>query len=208
VSCCVGAACTAPAGASEVRGLTVLPPLICSTPCISRQSFAANWFETKINKDTGVQGPYRYEKFSYPALAFTPQSQPRIAADGVSLQDAFYLYYLACDSHCEAETNWTSTPLYDRGSGANVSYDVEAVARVSSALAGGAGDPCHAAVTGRSLPPGSWRCPEAVQQTCCQVGDAPPGRRPAGLKLPGLEHRPYQAAIHQNGGTRDITGFT
>jgi len=86
---------------------------------------SSNWFETKINQDTGDQGPYRYEKFSYPALAFTPQGQPRIAADGVSLQDEFYLYYLACDANCEAATSWTGIPLVERGSGAHVSCDIE-----------------------------------------------------------------------------------
>jgi hypothetical protein len=93
----------------------------CDTNCTD----IANWYETKINKDTGEQGPYRYEKFSYPVLAFTPQGQPRIATDGISLQDEFYLYYLACDSNCEVETNWTSTPLYARGGGPYVSYDIE-----------------------------------------------------------------------------------
>jgi hypothetical protein len=85
---------------------------------------AANWFETRINQDTGDVAPYRYEKFSYPVLAFTPQGQPRIAADGVSLQDTFYLYYLSCDANCEATASWISTPLYERGSGPNVSYDL------------------------------------------------------------------------------------
>jgi hypothetical protein len=93
--------------------------------CDSNCTDAANWYETKINKDTGAQGPYRSENFAYPVLAFTPQGQPRIAADGVSFQDEFYLYYLACDANCEAETSWTSTPLYDRGGGPNVSYDIE-----------------------------------------------------------------------------------
>jgi hypothetical protein len=93
--------------------------------CDSDCAYPANWYETKINKDTGEQGPYRYEKFAYPTLAFTPQGQPRIAADGISLQDEFYLYYLACDTNCEAATNWSSTPLYDRGGGAKVSYDIE-----------------------------------------------------------------------------------
>ena len=115
----------------------------CDDDCID----PVNWFETRINKDNGNQGPYRYEKFSYPALAFSPQGQPRIVADGVSLQDEFYLYYLACDGGCDVEDNWYNLPLAERGSGVKVSYDIALdaagrprVAFYQGALLGGQGD--------------------------------------------------------------------
>lgn len=92
--------------------------------CDDQCTDPASWFETRINKDNGNQGPYRYEKFSYPALAFTPNGQPRIMADGVSLQDEFYIYYLACDGGCDTQGSWYSVPLAERGSGVNVSYDI------------------------------------------------------------------------------------
>lgn len=107
----------------------------------------ANWYETRINKDNGNQGPYRDEDFYYPALTFSPDGLPRIAADGVSLQDETYLYYLACDGGCEAEVNWYSVPLAERGSGPNVSYDIaiDAAGRprlifYQGAMLGGQGD--------------------------------------------------------------------
>lgn len=84
-----------------------------------------NWYETQINQDNGNEHNYRYEKFDYPVLAFTPQGQPRVLADGASMQDEFYLYYLVCDANCDQRDNWQSVPLADRGSGPNVSYDLE-----------------------------------------------------------------------------------
>lgn len=92
--------------------------------CDSDCTDPINWFETRINKDNGNQGPYRDENFYYPALTFTPQGQPRLAADGVSMQDEFYLYYLACEGGCEAESNWFSVPVAERGNGPNMSYDI------------------------------------------------------------------------------------
>src|SRR5690606_32369427 len=65
----------------------------CDTNCTD----ANNWNETRINKDNGGVGPYRDEDFYYPALTFSPTGQPRIIADGVTMQDEFFLYYLACD---------------------------------------------------------------------------------------------------------------
>ena len=93
----------------------------CDGSCLND----ANWFETKINKDSGNQGPFRDENFFYPVLTFTPQGQPRVVADGVSMQAEFLLFYLVCDANCHLSSSWQSVPLYDRGSGANVSYDVE-----------------------------------------------------------------------------------
>jgi hypothetical protein len=115
--------------------------------CDDQCTDPANWFETRINKDNGNQGPFRYEKFSYLALAFTPNGQPRIVADGVSLQDEFYIYYLACDGGCEATNSWYSVPLMERGSGVDVSYDIALdgqgrprVALYQGALLGGQGE--------------------------------------------------------------------
>ncbi len=115
--------------------------------CDEQCTDSANWFETKINKDNGNQGPFRDENFYYPVLAFTPQGQPRIVTDGVSMQDEFFLYYLACDGGCEDGANWASLPLADRGNGANMSYDIALdqagrprIAFYQEALAGGQGE--------------------------------------------------------------------
>ena len=86
---------------------------------------ASNWSEVQINKDNGGVGPYRSEDFYYPVLAFTPSGQPRVLADGVTLNDESFLHYVACDSACEVAANWQSAPLWERGSGVNVSYDIE-----------------------------------------------------------------------------------
>ena len=93
--------------------------------CDSVCTDPANWYETQINKDNGNQGPFRDENFYYPTLAFTPQGQPRVLTDGVSLTDEFFLFYLVCDSNCHLRESWQNIPLYDRGSGPNVSYDLE-----------------------------------------------------------------------------------
>ncbi len=86
---------------------------------------AANWFETQINKDNGNQGPFRDENFHYPVLAFTSQGQPRVVTDGTSMNDEFFLYYLSCNSNCHLRESWQNIPIYERGSGPNVSYDLD-----------------------------------------------------------------------------------
>lgn len=93
----------------------------CDTDCTD----ASNWSETRINKDNGGVGPYRDEDFFYPALTFSPTGQPRVVTDGVTMQDEFFLYYLACDSGCDQAQNWVNTPIFPRGSGFEFSYDVE-----------------------------------------------------------------------------------
>ena len=115
----------------------------CNNTCTQ----SASWQEVRINQDNGNPFNYRYEKFTYPVLAFTPQGQPRVVADGVSLNDEFGLYYLACDNACNSTASWTSVPLAERGSGPSVSYDLTfdglgrpRVAFYQGALLGGLGD--------------------------------------------------------------------
>jgi hypothetical protein len=93
----------------------------CDGNCLDPE----DWYETKINKDNGNQGPYRDEDFYYPVLTFTSQGQPRILSDGVSLQDETFLFYLTCDNNCNLPESWHNVPLWERGSGMNVSYDLE-----------------------------------------------------------------------------------
>ncbi len=84
-----------------------------------------NWGEARINKDNGGVGPYRDEDFYYPALTFSTSGQPRVVADGVSMEDEFLLFYVACDQNCDRADAWRSVPLFARGGGFEVSYDVE-----------------------------------------------------------------------------------
>jgi hypothetical protein len=95
------------------------------TYCDSGCTAASNWSEVRITKNNNGVGPYRSEDFYYPALAFTPSGQPRILADGTSMDDQSALYYVSCDSKCGEMANWHSTPLFERGSGNNVAYDIE-----------------------------------------------------------------------------------
>jgi hypothetical protein len=85
----------------------------------------ANWFEAQISKDNGNQGPYRSEKFYYASLAFSRDGKAHVLAEGTSMQDESYLFYVACDSDCGSAGSWSSAPIYGRGSGVNVAYDVE-----------------------------------------------------------------------------------
>ncbi len=93
--------------------------------CDNECATASNWFEVQINKDNGGVGPYRSEDFYYPVLTFSPTGQPRVLADGRSMQDESALYYVACDNFCEEKESWHSAPLFARGSGNNVAYDLE-----------------------------------------------------------------------------------
>ncbi|MCB0209081.1 MAG: hypothetical protein KDJ52_07120 [Anaerolineae bacterium] len=140
----------------------------CNSTCLNPN----NWFETRINK-ISTQGPYRDENFYYPALTFSPQGQPRIVADGVSLQDEFFLYYLACDGACENENSWYSVPLADRGGGSEISYDIALDAAgkprlvfYEGSLAGGGGDQLfYAWCNGTCSNGNSWQgVPLAINQ--------------------------------------------
>lgn len=94
----------------------------CDENCLD----PANWNEVRINKDnTGSGGPYRDEDFFYPALTFSPTGQPRVLVDGVTMQDEFFLTYVACDSGCDQPQNWQSAYLFPRGQGSEVAYDIE-----------------------------------------------------------------------------------
>jgi hypothetical protein len=79
----------------------------------------------QINKDNGGVGPYRSEDFYYPTLAFTPSGQPRLLADGYTMNDEGGLHYVECNSGCGSAANWQSVLLWERGSGNNVAYDIE-----------------------------------------------------------------------------------
>ena len=92
--------------------------------CDSDCSDAANWLEVRLGQDNGNEWNYRYEKFSYPALTFSATGQPRVVAEGYSMQDESALYYVACDAECGNRDSWQSAPLYPRGSGVKVSYDI------------------------------------------------------------------------------------
>ena len=93
--------------------------------CDQNCSDVGNWGEVRITKDNGNSGPYRDEDYFYPVLTFSPSGQPRVVADGVTLQDEFFLFYLACDGGCDNVANWQSAPLFPRGNGVEFSYDVE-----------------------------------------------------------------------------------
>lgn len=112
----------------------------CDEQCLDR----AFWFETKISLSND---PF-YEHYYYPSLAFTNQGQPRVVGDGLYLLQGqpLGIYYLACDSNCDDSSNWQRVRLFDRGSGANVSWDLEMngssprLAFYEGAQLGGAGD--------------------------------------------------------------------
>ena len=92
--------------------------------CEQNCSDAANWSEVRISKDNGNQGPYRSEKFYYPSLTFDSTGQPHILADGTSMQDEPFLYYITCETGCGDTASWQSFGLFERGSGVKVSYDI------------------------------------------------------------------------------------
>jgi hypothetical protein len=95
------------------------------TFCDANCTNPANWGEVRLNKDNNGSGPYRDEDLFSPALAFSPTGQPRIVADGVTMQDEFFLYYVACDAGCDQRENWQSAPLFPRGNGFEFSFDLE-----------------------------------------------------------------------------------
>jgi hypothetical protein len=93
--------------------------LYCDAGCLD----GANWGEVHIGPYDDTT--YRYEMFEYPALAFTSQGQPRIAAAFNALGDEDYaLHYLGCDSACEDEDNWGRAKLWARGQGENPGWDI------------------------------------------------------------------------------------
>jgi len=123
---------------------------------------ASHWFETKISLSND---PF-YEFYYYPSLAFTNQGQPRVVGDGLYLLQGqpLGIYYLACDSNCENSNNWQRAYLFDRGSGVNVSWDLEMygnsprLAFYEGAQLGGAGDTLfYAWCNGNCLNAANWQ---------------------------------------------------
>jgi hypothetical protein len=82
------------------------------------------WFETRINRG---DGNLAYEFYDYPSLAFTVQDQPRVIAYGGQVLQGFPqgIYYLACEVDCHDLNNWEQVYLFDRGSEAEASWDLE-----------------------------------------------------------------------------------
>lgn len=104
----------------------------CDADCTSNPAGAPHWFETQISLAQG----YQYEVFKYPALTFTAQGQPRLAADVSALNsDDSGIYYAACDTACADGANWARVRLFDRGSGTAVSWDLEVDAQGRPRLA-------------------------------------------------------------------------
>lgn len=168
----------------------------CDADCTDR----ANWYEVRINEDNGNSGPYRDEDFYYPALTFTPAGQPRVVVDGVSMEDEFYLFYVACDRSCDQANNWSSVPLFDRGSGYEVSYDVAVdaqgrprIAFFEGAQLGGGGNRLwYAWCNGDCTQPANWQRSEMGLPTS-------EGQEPD-LELDGAG-RPHVAyALYSEGG--------
>lgn len=94
----------------------------CDSGCSER----SGWSEVRINKDNGNTGNYRDEDLIYPVLTFTRDGRPRVLADGTTLQDEFFLHFVACDVDCHGAQNWQSLALFERGSGARIGYDIAA----------------------------------------------------------------------------------
>jgi hypothetical protein len=92
----------------------------CDQDCMK----AANWKETLILQV--IHNPFQWETASFPALAFTKNCSPRVIADVIPLIDQpMGIYYLGCDQGCNQRSNWQRLFLFDRGSGTEVSWDLE-----------------------------------------------------------------------------------
>ena len=79
----------------------------CDADCATNPEGDPHWFETQIS----LAQDYQYEVFKYPALAFTPQGEPRVLADAITLNsDDSGIYYVACDQACEDGANWQRVP--------------------------------------------------------------------------------------------------
>lgn len=81
----------------------------CNSGCTN----AANWSE--INLDNSTEGNI----YDQPSLVLTSGNQPRLLVTVFRNSPNFSgLYYIECNSNCETTpTNWTLTPLLDRGYG-------------------------------------------------------------------------------------------
>lgn len=96
--------------------------VFCDADCTSNPAGDPHWFETQISLAQG----YNYEVFKYVSLTFTAQGQPRVVADVIPLNsDEAGIYYVACDDQCEDGANWQRVRLFERGSGTEVSWDIE-----------------------------------------------------------------------------------
>lgn len=98
--------------------------MTCKADCTDR----ANWTETDIARHSD----YDTEIFDGPALALSPDGQPRVVsrifAIGENGEDAPEgLYYLTCDASCTHSASWQRVWLAQAGSGSypSPSWDLE-----------------------------------------------------------------------------------
>lgn len=168
--------------------------IFCDQDCTN----AANWSEVRINQDNGTHS--RFEKFLYPSLTFTASGQPRILADGTSMQDEMLIFYLACDTGCNQFDNWQRLPLFERGSLGYVSYDIEIngqgqprVAFYQGSMLEGKGDRLsYAWCNGGCLEANNWQ----RRELGLPMND---GRGPD-LELDGAGRPRIAYALHSTGG--------
>jgi len=88
---------------------------------------ASVWYEGQI---AGVQ-------LLQPALAFTPQGQPRVVAQAFDSDNENYLWYAQCDADCTTGENWGYMRLQPTHGSASHSLQVDAQGRVRLAWASG-----------------------------------------------------------------------
>jgi hypothetical protein len=96
----------------------------CDQDCTN----VANWTQTRVTQVISDDFRFDWEVAKYPALAFTPQGQPRFVAEVVPLADSIPnesgLYYFACDSQCDQQESWGKVRIGERGQGHDLSWDV------------------------------------------------------------------------------------
>lgn len=100
----------------------------CDSNCTAGTSENPTWKRTRITDEFTENFRFEYEILDFPSLTFSKAGGPRVLANVIPTSKSPTpqgLYYFACDSGCDQRANWQRIYLLDRGSGTEVSWDLE-----------------------------------------------------------------------------------
>ena len=97
--------------------------LWCDANCTEHTAQNPTWFEVEL----GVDYEYDAEIYGLPSLKFTSDNKPRMIADVITLTEEVPdgIYYIGCDANCGNPAAWRRVYIAERGSGTEVSFDLE-----------------------------------------------------------------------------------
>ena len=100
----------------------------CDADCTAGTPENPTWSRMRFTDEYRGGFQYEFELIGFPSLTFTSRGEPRFLAEFYPTNQSGEpsgIFYFGCDSGCDQRENWQRIFLIDRGSGTNVSWDLE-----------------------------------------------------------------------------------